>query len=559
MARRCTIGLEIEIIAQPHHRTSTSNPQTYVTHYRDELVTALRSQGLQAAAWRQGLPRKNPSQYDKWWLTWDGSLFNGPPASGAVPFEAVSPIMDSRYGWETQVDGFWRAYNTIFQEPNSDRRCGSHVHLKLPNGFSLSQLKKIACGIAFHKDEITKMLPPERRGNTYCKQNWDRSAYLNRRSMNQALNLINSANNVQDLIWYMQGEVVDQQRYVLWNFQNITGNSGTIEFRGGRCLRGRHRTKWWIAFAVGFMFFCLENNASNMPNHYTTRELYRQIKIMAQQLGMAHLPDSWQELNETPRWQINERGVANIVPSGPTSKHDVVEGLVFGIDADAEERLDVFEGVKRGFYQQVEVMVDFVPIGDQAKTIFAAQDLEAGELGGTSSASEGGDRGQQSGSAQGGGNPRGPDLLEMEGASVRVPAPLTRGQPESTEKFVQISAVTYLSEKYCKDGQMRDEYKARMSAATGDARRLGVSKQFIDIILEAIGDPPPQIEAPGGRVGEEDAREAPRSGPRRRPPKLPPKSGKGTSSRLSSSKEPGSGDGQQGSLWERFVDYYSGK
>jgi hypothetical protein len=177
----------------------------------------------------------------------------------SVPFEAVSPIMDSRYGMEGQVDGFWRAYNTIFQEPNSDRRCGSHVHLKLPNGFSLSQLKKIACGITFHKDETTKMLPPERRGNLYCMQNWDRSAYLNRRTMDQALELINSANNVQDLIWYMQGEVVDQQRYVLWNFQNITGNSGTIEFRGGRCLRGKYRTKWWIAFAVGFMFFCLEN------------------------------------------------------------------------------------------------------------------------------------------------------------------------------------------------------------------------------------------------------------------------------------------------------------
>jgi hypothetical protein len=147
----------------------------------------------------------------------------------------------------------------------------------------------------------------------------------------------------------------------------------------------------------------------------------------------------------------------------------------------------------------------------------------------------------------------------MEGAFV--PAPLTPGKPESTEKFVQISAVTYLSEKYCKDGQMRDEYKARMSAATGDARRLGVSKQFIDIILEAIGHPPPQREAPGGRVGEEDAREAPRSGQRRRPPKLPPKSGKGTSSRLSSSKEPGSGDGQPwlGSLWASIADYYSGK
>jgi hypothetical protein len=36
-------------------------------------------------------------------------------------------------------------------------------------------------------------------------------------------------------------------------------------------------------------------NASNMQNHYTTKGLYREIKIMA------HLPDSWQELNETPR------------------------------------------------------------------------------------------------------------------------------------------------------------------------------------------------------------------------------------------------------------------
>jgi hypothetical protein len=81
--RRCTIGLEIEIIAQPHYRTSISNPQTYFAHYRDELVRALRSQGLQAAAWRPDLPRKNPSQYDKWWLTWDGSLFDGSLASGA--------------------------------------------------------------------------------------------------------------------------------------------------------------------------------------------------------------------------------------------------------------------------------------------------------------------------------------------------------------------------------------------------------------------------------------------------------------------------------------------
>jgi hypothetical protein len=43
-------------------------------------------------------------------------------------------------------------------------------------------------------------------------------------------------------------------------------------------------------------------DASDMQYHYTTKGLYREIKIMAQKLGMGHnLPDSWQELNETPR------------------------------------------------------------------------------------------------------------------------------------------------------------------------------------------------------------------------------------------------------------------
>jgi hypothetical protein len=46
--------------------------------------------------------------------------------------------------------------------------------------------------------------------------------------------------------------------YVLWNFQNVVGASGTIEFRGGRHLRGPNRSKWLITFTVAFISITLK-------------------------------------------------------------------------------------------------------------------------------------------------------------------------------------------------------------------------------------------------------------------------------------------------------------
>lgn len=48
-------------------------------------------------------------------------------------------------------------------------------------------------------------------------------------------------------------------RYVLWNFDNVAQDkSGTIEFRGGRFLRGEVRTKRWMAFTVAFIHAMLQ-------------------------------------------------------------------------------------------------------------------------------------------------------------------------------------------------------------------------------------------------------------------------------------------------------------
>ncbi|KKY31741.1 putative aig2 family protein [Diaporthe ampelina] len=75
------------------------------------------------------------------------------------------------------------------------------------------------------------------------------------------------------------------------------------------------------------------------------------------------------------RWQINERGVANVVPvsqAGSRGKGKgrgggdvaVVEGLLYAISAADERRLDRYEGVAKGRYERFEVVVDFEPVRD---------------------------------------------------------------------------------------------------------------------------------------------------------------------------------------------------
>lgn len=57
------------------------------------------------------------------------------------------------------------------------------------------------------------------------------------------------------------------------------------------------------------------------------------------------------------RWQINQRGVANIV----NSPGDTVEGLLYRISPKDEQQLDKSEGVSRGYYQKDYVNVELRP------------------------------------------------------------------------------------------------------------------------------------------------------------------------------------------------------
>lgn len=167
--------------------------------------------------------------------------------------EAVSPVMSCRSEWDEEIDVFWTAMRVVFHMPTRSPRCGSHIHVSLGKNkaFKLSQLKTLAYGIVLYEALILELLKADRANNDYCKANSLNSSRLQACDSNQQAlaSLIGSVADTSELTAVMQ-----QDRYVLWNFDNIgPGKSGTVEFRGGRGLRGEVRTKRWIACTVALV------------------------------------------------------------------------------------------------------------------------------------------------------------------------------------------------------------------------------------------------------------------------------------------------------------------
>lgn len=184
-----------------------------------------------------------------------------------VPLEAVSPILCTDFHWERDIDKFWSAFGQVFHMPDPSRLCGSHVHVspKPSREFNLRQLQSIAFGTIYYENEVIELLPWYRQNNKYCQLNTVHSRALYRLVHQENL----CAGDICDRIKRMDSKLeirncmqrsddANKDRYVLWNFDNVLpGRSGTVEFRGGRGLRGPVRTKRWMAFAVAFFYLCI--------------------------------------------------------------------------------------------------------------------------------------------------------------------------------------------------------------------------------------------------------------------------------------------------------------
>ncbi|RKK11799.1 hypothetical protein BFJ66_g2115 [Fusarium oxysporum f. sp. cepae] len=296
-------GVELELIAEPKR---VRHPLLRAVYY-EELATSLRYDGAEAEADKLNQRyRKRPEHYDKWWITKDGSL--GDPEHPCIPLEAVSPILSTDYTWENQVDVFWNSWDRIFHMPESSIACGSHIHVS-PSPemeFDLNQLRNIAFGIVYYEPLVIRLLPYHRQNNKYCRPNTLRSGPLydlmssfhEEAALRELWDALDDGVDEEDIRDLMQsGPEPKQERYVLWNFDNIFGGgSGSIEFRGGPGLRGPVKTKRWISFVVSFIHMCTNLDVASW-SHYTRPSMdrfWRDLRRSAQAVSVKeNLPSDW--------------------------------------------------------------------------------------------------------------------------------------------------------------------------------------------------------------------------------------------------------------------------
>ncbi|OQO15258.1 hypothetical protein B0A48_00641 [Cryoendolithus antarcticus] len=302
MAEYYNFGIEIELISRPH---TVRSPLVRIEYY-ERLAASLRKRALSAQADTSTENyRKHTEHYDKWWITRDGSL--GDPDH-------------PQRNWEDEIDTFWTAYKKVFHMPEQSSNCGSHGHVS-PSGrrWSLGQLRNIAVRIVYFEALIQAMLPATRGNNSYCQKNSTSSSRLGsyisggQQGWRNFIAAVTGANR-ETLVTLMQSD-----RKVLWTFTHIVDEGiGSIEFRGGRGLRGEIRSKWWIAFAVSYIkLLCtLQLHSNQRELNLSADELYKHIKQSARGLDMSNsLSASYQILNDS-----RETGV-NSLPTYPSAVH----------------------------------------------------------------------------------------------------------------------------------------------------------------------------------------------------------------------------------------------
>lgn len=190
-----------------------------------------------------------------------------------VGLEAVSPKMSLNEDYSDEVKMFWEALRVVFKV-QANLSSGTHIHIgSLGSNYNLDDAKIIAFATCIYEPYVFSLLPTERRTNPYCVRNSKRPGRMGElleQRTPAALRLISkdikACEDFSQLVVYMQGSWNDvKSRRTLWNFQNLVRKPAagykptyTIEFRGGRHMRGHLRTLAWLSFAVTFIALALQ-------------------------------------------------------------------------------------------------------------------------------------------------------------------------------------------------------------------------------------------------------------------------------------------------------------
>jgi Putative amidoligase enzyme len=135
--------------------------------------------------------------------------------------------------------------------------CATHVHVSpmLGTTFNIDQLQRIIKQIIYYDSALTTIMPPDRKDNTWAESNvkvtagW-KAAYdqVPQRTWAPIFARLDGHKFVASLLLGLC-----QNRYVSWNFAQVLGGSGTIEFRRPPGVKTPAEANHWIAFTLGYV------------------------------------------------------------------------------------------------------------------------------------------------------------------------------------------------------------------------------------------------------------------------------------------------------------------
>lgn len=174
----------------------------------------------------------------------------------------------------------------------------------------------MAKAIAVFESNVRNAVPQERKDCSWAKSNFhqpDLSPFLTQlynhcseaNDFSRLYNWIDSIDSEEDL-----AGVISPRRGLSWNFQNILGSCGTVEFRRPPQVIGTRSTCHWIAFGLSLWSYALSCNFKDLTSALEHDDFAACIRRGARNLGVESALSDWDLMSQTI--QISELSLEDI-------------------------------------------------------------------------------------------------------------------------------------------------------------------------------------------------------------------------------------------------------
>lgn len=208
----------------------------------------------------------------------------------------MSRVLDSNKNWTGEIEAVFEVLERHCHTRLTPG-CSMHVHVSPDNAgdsrYTLNQLKGIMKAVFYFDDALTRIMPADRKVNEWAKSNVRaketkdalKNAYavIPQKSWTPLFKLIDSIKFPQ-LVHPQFGS----DRYMSWNFGNVTDSCGTVEFRRPPGVDSVGKAKHWAAITLAFVSEPISTDWSIVisPKSYpSVTELQQYICIGAQSLA----------------------------------------------------------------------------------------------------------------------------------------------------------------------------------------------------------------------------------------------------------------------------------